>query len=239
MSDDDNSSLVNDVAGLAKLANSKLANKVYDDVVSGSAKEAGKTLTHVTKACRLFLTPFQLAALWTDRIDKWYAEVTRDVPEESQQEAPPEIAGPALQNLMFMEDDNRLARIYIELLKRAIDKRRCEEVHPAFVKITGELSPDEAFVLYLMRNQSYPIRASGDTYDVADFSQGRLRYKERIWTYLSHLESLGLVSLPIHLDGRPKGLFVSQGAFLKNAVIRLTPFGTQYVRACIPDGFSL
>src|SRR5208337_3598331 len=74
------------------------------------------------------------------------------VPEDRQQEAAPSIAIPILMDLRFMEDDNPLTELYLNLLARAIDKERCNEAHPAFAKIIGQMSPDEAMVMYVMRD---------------------------------------------------------------------------------------
>lgn len=57
-----------DVAGLGKLAESKLANSIYDDGASLAVRELGAVAADVVKTLRLFTAPFQLAALSTRSI---------------------------------------------------------------------------------------------------------------------------------------------------------------------------
>ena len=98
---------------------------------------------------RHFSTPPRGKCDWTGGTEK----VTADVPEDRQQAAPSHIAGPALQNLVFLDEDSPLAELYLELLKRAIDKERSNEAHPAFIKIIEQLSPEEAVLLFRFRGQ--------------------------------------------------------------------------------------
>ena len=64
-------------------------------------------------------------------------------------------------NLRFMEDENPLTELYLNLLARAIDKERCNEAHPAFIKIIEQMSPDEAMVLYVLNGDCPLVRFSG------------------------------------------------------------------------------
>jgi hypothetical protein len=191
-------------------------------------QEGGKALTDLVKAFRLFLAPFQLAATWQDRFERWLERIRNSVPEDRQQEAPASIAGPVIRDLVFMEDDNPLTELYLNLLARAIDKERCNEAHPAFVKIIEQMSPDEAMVMYVMRNERPTVQFSGWVGDMwgnyqastHTFPSDRLVLPERVWLYFQHLESLNLVSHSSHM-------------------FSLTPFGRLFTTACIPEDFDL
>lgn len=74
------------------------------------------------------------------------------LPEEQRVEAKPSIAGPVLRSLKWIEEGNVLADLYVELLKRAVDKDRMSEAHPAFVGIIDQLSPEEARFLLILRD---------------------------------------------------------------------------------------
>jgi hypothetical protein len=127
-----------------KLLDTKTAEKFYEDAVSPPAKQIGGIGADLIKSLRLFTAPIQLLAACQDRLVGLLDDVRTRVPPERQVEAPASIAGPVLMNLRFIEDDNPLRALYLNLLARAIDKDRQKEAHPAFVKIIEQLSPDEA-----------------------------------------------------------------------------------------------
>ena len=231
---------MDDPTGLSKYVDPKLVHKVYDDAGSAPAKEVGKLGTDVVKTFRLFLAPFQYAAAWQDRFEKWLERVRSSVPEERQVEAPASIAGPVIRSLVFMEDDNPLTELYLNLLARAIDKERQDEAHPAFVKIIEQLSPDEAMVMYVFRNRNIAVRAGGWTRreqvskafwkigDI-DFPTERLGNPEHLWVYLDHLWILGMVTAGQVRDER--GQHVN--------LVSPTDFGKLFIKACIPEDLKL
>ena len=143
---------------LVKLADSKLVVKAYDDLLADAMRVGGHTLADTVKAFRLFTAPIQLLAVAQDRLAAFCDRVRAKVPEDRQQEAAPSIALPILMDLRFMEDDNPLTELYLNLLARAIDKKRCNEAHPAFVKIIEQMSSDEAMVMWqFSKRDSWPI----------------------------------------------------------------------------------
>lgn len=151
--DESRSPLVGDLAGLGKLANSKLTQSAYEDLRAvGATEQGGKLVADTIKALRLFTAPIQLLALGQDLLEKRLERVRNKVPEERQIEAHPQIAGPILQNLRFMVDGDILTEMYLNLLARAIDRDRVGEANPAFVKIIEQLCPDEALLLLKIRN---------------------------------------------------------------------------------------
>ena len=133
---------------VAKIGDTQLVNKAYDDLLADAMRVGGQMLVDTIKAFRLFTAPIQLLAVAQDRLAAFCDQVRAKVPEDRQQEAAPSIALPVLMDLRFMEDDNPLTELYLNLLARAIDKERCNEVHPAFVKIIEQMSSDEAKVMY-------------------------------------------------------------------------------------------
>jgi len=208
---------------VAKIADTQLANKAYDDLAASPMREGGKGLADLVKAFRLFLAPIQLLAVAQDRLAAFCGRVRAKVPEDRQQEALPSIALPVLMDLRFMEDENPLTELYLNLLARAIDKERCSEAHPAFVKIIEQMSPDEALVMLALKN---PVMRRQACF-LGDQPQGNrlpleiLAYPAKIQIYASHLESLNLVD-------HSSTLFV-----------QVTEFGNLFIEACIPDEFDV
>ena len=184
-----------DLTGLGKLADSKLVNKAYNHALSGAVKETGQLATDIAKTFRLFTAPFQLAALAQDRFALWLDQIRCRVPVERQIVAAPSIAGPAIQSLVFLEDDNPLREMFLNLLTKAIDSDHVSEAHPAFAQIIDQLSPDEAVFLKIMTeagNHQIPDR---DAPDKADFPIACLAFPERFAVYVSHLIALNLVEV--------------------------------------------
>jgi Abortive infection alpha len=222
---------------VAKIGDSQLANKAYDDLAAGAMREGGKALTELVKAFRLFLAPIQFAAAWQDRLAAYCDRVRAKVPEDRQQEAASSIALPILMDLRFMEDDNPLTKLYLNLLARVIDKERCNEAHPAFVKIIEQMSPDEAMVVWQFSERDSWVRPPpGEQCVEPTFPRESLIYPENFSIYAEHLAALNLLRLPIILPLAGEApLPLEYGGHS----IYITRFGQQFVKACIPEDFDL
>lgn len=244
---------MDDLTGLSKVVETEIAKSTYRDTLAEAARETGKALTDTAKAARLFLAPIQLLAAAQDRFARWLTRITNEVPEDRQVEAPANIAGPAIQALMFLEEGDALAEMYLNLLRKAIDKEEQDKAHPAFVRIIEQLSPDEAVILYLIGSSVLFVDieiattkpssewvwylGSGNTMTGEKyrhvFPTGVLKSEKRLNMYLRHLHALNL--LDDYHDSRVKPPIVVYGA--ADAFTR-SEFGSAFVQACIPNGFS-
>jgi len=235
-----------DPTGLTCLADSKLLNKAYDDLLAGAMKEGGQALADTVKAFRLFTAPIQLLVVAQDRLKAFCEKVRQRVPEERHVEAPPSIALPVLLSLRYMEDDNPLTELFLNLLARAIDKERQGEAHPAFVRIIEQMSPDEAMLIHLLRENHACFRFPLARRDVApsdaiqygawhivnaetDFPIQRLANPGRSFMYFDHLRTLNLV------EQSPGSL----RSPIPERTYYLTEFGRFFLKACVPDDFEL
>lgn len=245
-------SQITDLMGLAKLANSKLVNKTYDDLLAEAMREGGQAFVDTVKALRLFTAPIQFLALGQERLTAFLQRARDKVPEERQQEAAPSIAGPVMIALRFMEDDNILTEMYINLLARAIDKERSNEDHPAYVKIIEQLSPDEALFLAKFKDMAafagktedawwageHPTSQCHMYHTIMDDDYVLATPKELIITHIDHLLALGV--LHWRLTGAVPSIapFAKEGGKLGTECMQyhavLSPFGKSFVRACIP-----
>lgn len=229
----------------SRLLNAKVTEKAYDDAVSPAAREAGCLGEDLVKAFRLFTAPIQLLANWQDRFRMWLDNVRSRVPAGRQVEAPAYIAGPVLLNLRFIEDDNILRRLYMELLTRAIDSEGQHLVHPAFVKILEQMAQEEALLLYHLRNQGGRVSASErDPADSHDWCENRLldvlpRLScfpgglRGLYQHINHLELLGLIE---HSD-TGESYDDGQGTCYTDYALYLglTAFGQRFVDVCVPE----
>lgn len=128
-----------------------LAKKVYDDVGAQVAKPTGELIGLIPRAIKAALAPFEQWILQKEynvaETKRLLEERLKDVSPESIQ--PPEayIAVPALQYISYCMDNKELRNMYANLLANSMNKAVKNGVHPSFVEIIKQLSPDEAKVL--------------------------------------------------------------------------------------------
>lgn len=147
-----------------------------------------------------------------------------------------------------------------ELLRQSADVSLDEAVHPAFVRILGELAPDEARILRLLSDEgaqpAVDVRATNligtgsqlvcPNLTMVDRQAG-VRHPERLSTYLGNLQRLGVVAFsdePLGdaiayqvLEAQPHVLDAIRRTSRARSVqrsLRLTPFGEEFCAACFP-----
>jgi hypothetical protein len=242
------------MADLEKLANilgAETIKRIYEDGLSGTVQEIGKMLTDLAKTLRLVTLPFQVGADIQERVTKRLMKVRDSVPEENQIPAPASLTVPIIERIKYLEDENYLIDLYLNLLARAIDKDRVNEAHPAFFHIIEQLSPDEAYFLFRLREKGLSFSSHEDfDYQKRIFSNYKRTKEELVSTefvfpehfrmYFAHLESLNLVTWPVINEEYPTNENGVQIGLIKHSILQLTEFGTLFVKACIPeDGFIL
>ena len=85
-----------------------------------------------------------------NELDYLVKEKLRNVPENNIVSPTPRIAVPALQNASITEE-YEIRELYANLLANSMNKIVKDGVHPAYVEIVKQLSPDEAKILCYMR----------------------------------------------------------------------------------------
>jgi len=226
----------------SQILNAKVTERVYDDVVSPAACESGRLAEDAVKSLRLFTAPLQLLATWQDRYRLWLDDVRSRVPPERQVEAPAHIAGPVLISLRFIEDNNALKSLYLQLLTRAIDSEKQHLVHPDFVHTLERMAQDEALLIYCLSKRGRGIRAREDS------PKDPYTWKERVLLqalpdlsrfpsvlsrlshHIDHLVLLGLIHYKYD-----EWNFEGDGGFTYTLEFQLTPFGLRFADVCVPD----
>lgn len=151
----------------------KLGEEIAIETAKAVAVEGYKdTLQPALKAVgAIFALPFQAidaalskAKLWVvekqynyERTRQLLAEKLQYTPED--QIVPPEnyVAVPALQQIAYCFDSDELREMYANLLANSMNKVVKNGVHPGFVEIIKQLTPDEAKMLrYLYENRLVP-----------------------------------------------------------------------------------
>jgi hypothetical protein len=239
-----------DLEQLGKLIPKEAIGKLYDDMLSGPAKELGKLGTDAVKVVRLLLAPLQIVAAFQDRFEPMVKRIGDRVPEDQRVAPPAEVVGPALEKMRYIDESNALWTMYEEVLTKAIDKNQNASIHPAFTYIISQLSRDEAWILYRLRDRSFSV-ADGMDYNRNDnkfynrviisseLPKDELYVPEMTEVMYSHLESLSLVTWPVE---KQTPIFSAPGVqtgVQRESKMMLTEFGRFFVTACIPEtGFE-
>ena len=199
----------------------------------------GEVLEDTAKAFRLFTAPIQLLASAQDRFERWLDEIRNAVPVERQVEARREIAGPALMNLRFLDEQSELKNLYLNLLRSAIDTETQDLLHPGFVKALERLAPWDAQLFQLLTTL-VPFRKKTKDPDqsltvgevlVESVTELAASPPARILQSLEVLSSQQLLNWNQSrqlIQGRPDSTTYSVGIYI-------TEFGRQFARTCLPS----
>ena len=226
------------IDAVEKVVNSEVAKRAYEDALSGPATEVGRLAQDLMKTFRLFLAPIQLLASSQDRLGRWLEEIRLAVPADRQVQAPPEVAGPALLNLRFLDDTNVLKDLYLNLLKCSIDRRTQQDTHPGFVKVIEHLSSDDARLLYWL-SQLPAIEEKLDEHNPAPLSVALKKHVPQVheWTEKKIGASVDLLKGQSILNCQIWVVADFDEPFYKQVSLELTEYGKCFVRICIPDNW--
>jgi hypothetical protein len=241
-----------DVFGaLGKLVPKKTIDKFYDHALSGPAKEIGKLGTDVVKTARLILAPLQYGAAYQERLERACKRISERVPDERRVEAPLEIVGPTLEKLQYVREGSELWDMFEEVLTKSVDSEAQATIHPAFSHIISQLSRDEAWVLYRLRDKDFEVIDCLDydqpankfinrVIEKSELPNDELFLPEKMELFYAHLESLSLVTWPVEKQDPVYGVAGGpQTGLRRRSRMRLTEFGKLFVAACIPaEGFE-
>jgi len=224
--------------------------RVYEDALSEGAREFGKLGKDAVKTARLLLAPLQIGAALQDRLAPMIDRIRKKVPEERRVQPSPELVGPALEKMRYLDAESELWKMYEEILTNSVDRESAAKIHPSFTHLISQLSRDEAWILYRLRERPFNV------VDLLDWNKDEKRFENRVILeselpveelflpdqidlYYSHLESLSLVTWPVVEEEAvldDKGVQVGTR---RRSKMKLTDFGKLFVSACVPkEGFQ-
>lgn len=162
--------MANDPLGSAKTGVEILGEVIKlagdDPNVKKAGGELGKTALTITRTINNALLPLAAVNFAFEKARKYFAERFDQDIQEKAAHIPPEeliepkasVAGPALQGLAFAHEEEGLKNLFLELLAGAMDKRKADVVHPAFVEIVKQLEAEEARHLQaILKTEILPI----------------------------------------------------------------------------------
>lgn len=226
------------------MAQSTTVEKVYDDAASPIFKQIGSLGADLAKTARLLLFPIQITASLQDRLEVLLRNLKERVPEANQIPIQPEIAGPALESMQYLQLDNPLWQMFEELLIKSADSEQISHVHPSFVHTIKQLSRDEAYILYRLTQAPFEFvytmdldnansRFTNRAYEKWTLPNSELHRPDSVWIYYSHLESMSLVAWPVYKQEpiMQNGMQIGIRGFCR---MHLTDFGRLFAAACLP-----
>ena len=238
----------------------------YNDMLKPTLKSVGNIIALPFQAIDAAL---EKPKMWV--IEKQYNfEKTREilaqklkyVPEEKI--VPPEnyVAVPALQQISYCFDSDELREMYANLLASSMNIDTKYNVHPSFVDIIKQLTPDEAKLLKkLSSDDNYPLidvvlrKKEGGyitlVHNFTNVGDDVCDCKTEIFSYLDNFERLKLITIPqgVYINDdeiyKPlrehlyiKAIFnksVAEGdkIEIKKGKFELTAFGKNFMKMCL------
>ena len=136
--------------------------EVYKDGLKPVVKATGDFIGLVPRAINAALEPIQLWVLRKEynisKTKKLLEEKLNNIPPELIITPEPHIAVPALQAISYCMDNEEIRNMYANLLSASMTSIVKNDVHPAFVEIIKQLSPDEAKIMsYLNTVKTAPV----------------------------------------------------------------------------------
>lgn len=132
-------------------------DKAYDDAVRPIATEIGKTGELLLRTIRAALSPLKTWTLEKELKEKQVEEELRKSlsPVDPNKIVPPNsyVAVPALQAISYSISSKELCNLYANLLAKSMVSETKDNVHPAFVEIIKQLSPNDALVFKIISVQ--------------------------------------------------------------------------------------
>lgn len=141
----------NEMLDITKDVAKEIAKDAYGDIGKPVAKQTGELLGLLPRAIKAALSPVEKWILQREYsieetkklLEQKLANISPDLIETPE----PYIAVPALQYISYCMDNNELRDMYANLLANSMNSVVKNGVHPGFVEIIKQLSPDEAKIL--------------------------------------------------------------------------------------------
>lgn len=183
----------------------EVALEAYKDGLKPTVQETGKLLERIPRVINSLFLPIDT---WIakreyklEEVKAILAEKLKDIPEDKLTTPEPYIAVPALEAISYSMDNEQLKNMYANLLARAMLKSEQSKVHPSFVEIIKQLSPNDALLFKeIMEHEYSPIIHLSVVQDIGNNDyRYNLNWKNNYNesnVSLSNLQRLGLIEIP-------------------------------------------
>lgn len=199
--------------------------EVYKDALSPAVKPIGEILSFLPRTVKVAFNGVEKWLINKEETLRLTAESVREkikaIPEEKLVEPEPYVAIPAMQQLSYCVNNEELRELYANLLVSSMNVDKKWQVHPAFVDIIKQLTPDEAKFIRNLRpfvsinnplidvRIEYDETGSGRTI-ISNFTNvglDQLDVPHNIGSYIDNLERLKLICIPPTMSLTNKDLY--------------------------------
>lgn len=129
----------------------EIAKDAYDDGGRVIVKPTGELVSLIPRTIKAALAPLEKWILQREynvkEVEKLLEKKLENIPPEQIESPQAHIAVPAIQYISYCMDNEELRDMYANLLANSMNKVVKNGVHPGFVEIIKQLTPDEAKML--------------------------------------------------------------------------------------------
>ncbi len=187
--------------------------EVYKDALSPTVKPIGEVLGFLPRTLKLALSGWEKWLINGEETIRLTAESVKEkvkaIPEDKLVEPEPYVAIPAMQQLSYCANNEDLRELYANLLVSSMNADKKWQVHPSFVDIIKQLTPDEAKLLKVLLPttlQNYPLidvrlenKRGGGNVLYSNFTTvglDKLEYPANIGLYIDNFLRLKIIEMP-------------------------------------------
>lgn len=138
------------MSDISEILSSETASKVYDDLAHPAVSEVGKTFGILAHAITAALSPLEIWSLNKEHnVKQIKAELEKSlssIDPEKIISPEPYVAVPAIEAISYSMSNKELCALYANLLAKSMVSDTKDMVHPAFVEIIKQLSPNDALI---------------------------------------------------------------------------------------------
>ena len=251
---------------VAKELVAQTAGKTYDDLAHPTAHATGQIVSFIPRTVKVWLGKWEKWILNGEyaikETEKLLEEKLKHISEDKIVEPEPYVAVPAIQQLSYSFDSEELRDMYANLLAASMNVDTKWDVHPSFVEIIKQLTPDEAKLLKKMPKNSMtyaPLidlrvnlgNGRGHVSTIRNFTNiadDICESPQNISSYIYNLNRLGIINVleDIHvvetekyqpLEHHPfiEGLRrgIPQLSTIHRKSYHLTEFGQAFIKTCV------
>ena len=229
----------------------KVANDVYTDVAKPAARQVGTALETLFK---VGLSPITMLDWGFEQSKEWLKDkITArldEIPNDCRAIPPNNVSVPAITNIALSSDAPELRELYAELLLKAMDTRTSDMVHPSYVALITQLSPEEALI-FVSFHKKTDSNLFGDEFcnisyknppSIEEQFEGYCQTlgfdnAKRSQVWLDNLQRLGLLEIEKYSDTKYMHGMDAEGPRVNTTEYRylhITEFGRVFLDACAP-----
>ena len=108
----------------------------------------GRLSKSTVKVARFAFAGIDYLAAKQDRWQKFLEKVAAGTDSEKLVNAHPQITGPVIEGMAYVDEDSIIGEMFVSILRKAIQSDTQDQAHPAFPRVIQQLSDDEAIILF-------------------------------------------------------------------------------------------